>query len=74
MAEIHICRGINREFVAQVREAGCRKWVTISRHLECQPAIMAMAHKFAEEAHWKRGRVLFVADYYEPHISAELHR
>jgi hypothetical protein len=73
VTEVHICRGVNRRFYAQVRMAGARRWQTVGKHLLAEPAIMRMAKSFAAGS-YKRGRVIMTADYYEPVEIAEMRR
>ena len=71
MTAVHICRGVNRRYVAQIRPTGCRRWITIGEHKNKPRAIRRMAHSFAE-GNYKRGRVLLTADYCEPEILVEM--
>jgi hypothetical protein len=71
--DIHVCRGVNRHYIAQTRQAGYRRWSTVVQSEDYQGAVMAMAQAFCSR-NAKRGRVLMTADYYDPIVVAEMHR
>lgn len=73
MTTLHICRGVNRRYVTQVRQARYRRWTTVSTSLSYKHAVLAMARTFAKGS-YKRGRVLLTADYYDPVVIVEMHR
>jgi len=70
---IHICRGTNREYTAQVRSAGMRRWSTVYETRSYALAVKKMAAAFAAHG-YKRGRVLLTADYYDPIVVTEMSR
>lgn len=70
---VYISRGVNRQYTAQVRSPGMRRWSTVYETRSYRMAVEKMADKFARHG-YKRGRVLLTADYYEPIIVAEISR
>ena len=69
---IHINRPSSTRFIPQIRFYGCRNWITVGpERRDYRRAIMDMAKNFAS-GNYKRGRVLCVADYYDPTIIVEM--
>lgn len=69
---IHIYVATGTRFIGQVRRAGCRKWETAgAERKSCAVATADMARKFAA-GRFKRGRVIMVADYYDPTVLVEM--
>jgi len=70
----HICRGTNRRFWAVVRQHGHRKWRRVGpMRKSYEPALRDLTREFASDV-WKRGHVLFAADYYDPESVTEIKR
>jgi hypothetical protein len=72
-ASVHICRGVNRRFYAQVRLLGYRKWTTKLESEDYRMAVIAMATAFCD-GNYRRGRVIMTADYYDPIVVAEMQK
>lgn len=73
MTAIHINRGTNRRFIAQVRPGGMHRWSTVYETRSYILAVKKMAERFAQHD-YKRGRVLFESDYYDPIVVTEMSR
>lgn len=62
---IHVDRGVNAAYVVQGKVRGGRKWREIRREILKSEAFKAGALALAGES-WRRVRILYVADYYDP--------
>lgn len=72
---VHICRGVNRRYLGMVRATGCRKWIVAGPERRSKRrAVNDVLDKMLNSRSWKRGSVLFTADYYEPIAVLEINR
>lgn len=72
---IHINRGTNVRYCAVARRAGCRSWKPLMEWPRSRrKAFTVLAFAMATQGHWKRARVLHIADYYDPSVVAEMVR
>lgn len=60
-------------YIGQTRRRGAKRWTTIGGHRKTEKAAMVAAVKAMGQDD-KRARVLFCAEWYEPHIMMELSR
>lgn len=67
MNDLHICRGTNLHYVAVVREHGRRRWTPVSpmKYRSRERCAVELAKAMATKS-YKRGAVLFCADWYDP--------
>ena len=65
---IHASKGI---YLAQVKKAGHRIWETVGDVTTLERAAEIAAKNLAN-GNYKRGRVLFCAEWYEPNIVMEM--
>lgn len=63
---VHVCTGTNRRYWGQVRGCGCRKWITAGPgRKSLKAAADDMYRRFVSD-NYKRGRVIFTTDCYDP--------
>lgn len=64
---LNVCRGVNVKFYVQVRPFAVRKWEQVGRPTKSyRAAVKRMAKKLINSGYYVHGRVIMVADYYEP--------
>lgn len=74
-AVVHINRPSSTRFGIAVKERGCRKWhVLKGRHKSFTLAMAALGRAMVNNSDYRRGRIFFDADWYEPMLSAEIER
>lgn len=66
MSDIHICRGVNRQFAAFVRLPGCKNYELVGKWSRSQRVASMRLAKEMLNPIWKRGIVAFRSDYYDP--------
>lgn len=70
--DVHIYVATGTRFTAQVRRHGCRKWESVGPDRKAhETAIKDMTRAFCA-GRYKRGRVLLVADWYDPVVITEM--
>jgi hypothetical protein len=64
--EFHICRGVNPRYAAMVRARGCRKYRIVGKWTKSKSRAHRVLMNAMLDERWKRGVLLWMADYYDP--------
>jgi hypothetical protein len=71
-ANVHICRGTNRRYIARYRWSGMRRWILIGRpRMTLQSAAVTVAKTLASNQNARFGEVILVSDWHEPAVVFE---
>lgn len=72
MSRVHI-HAPKGYYIGQIRLYGCRQWKTVTGRCQSDTAAMASAVR-TMTTNYKRARVLYCADWYEPVLMMECAR